>query len=135
MAGKLGRRVYQLNKKPEIAGQGGLPKEYVKESYITFQGLEGDFNRYRHEKRKGEPDMAVLLLPLETLSELNREGWPIMPGHLGENITTYGIPYDEFSSGKKYRIGILKYKFLLSANLALIFTYCIISKKKKGLNF
>lgn len=105
MAAKLGKRVYQLNKRPETSGERGLPKEYVRESYITSNGLEGDFNRYRHEKRKDDPDMALLLMPLETLSELNREGWPIMPGHLGENITTYGIPYDEFEPGKKYNVG------------------------------
>ncbi len=98
-------RVYQINKKPETPGERGLPKEYVKESYITFKGLEGDFNRYRHEKKNDNPDKALLLIPLETLSELNREGWPIMPGHLGENLTTYGIHYDNFEPGKKYKVG------------------------------
>ena len=27
------------------------------------------------------------------------------PGHIGENITTEGLPYDSFAPGNKYRIG------------------------------
>lgn len=44
-------------------------------------------------------------MPLETINELNNEGWPIKPGDIGENITTNGIPYFQMSPGKTLRIG------------------------------
>jgi MOSC domain-containing protein YiiM len=49
--------------------------------------------------------MAVLLMPLEMIRELNREGWPIRPGDIGENITSEGLPYDSFAPGRRYRVG------------------------------
>lgn len=98
-------RVYQISIKPETAGERGLPKKPVPSARVTYQGLEGDFNRYRHEKKGGDSDQALLILPLETLQQLNDEGWPVAPGDLGENITTVGIPYDSFAPGKRYRMG------------------------------
>jgi MOSC domain-containing protein YiiM len=44
-------------------------------------------------------------MPLETLQVLNAEGWPIRAGDIGENITTVGLPYDEFAPGKVYTVG------------------------------
>jgi MOSC domain-containing protein YiiM len=41
--------------------------------------------------------MAILLIPLETIEELQGEGWPIKPGDIGENFTTEGIPYSSFA--------------------------------------
>src|SRR3989344_434245 len=95
--------LYQLNLKPETPGERGLPKLPVEEARLTRIGLEGDFNRYRAEKKAGSLDRAVLVLPWETLQELNQEGWPIEPGHLGDNITTQGIPYEELQLEQKYK--------------------------------
>lgn len=72
---------------------------------VSKGGLEGDFNLYRHEKLDDDPDSAVLIMPLETIEELNKEGWPIKPGDIGENITTRGIAYSRFAPGKRVRIG------------------------------
>ena len=72
---------------------------------VSKGGLEGDFNVYRHEKLDDDPDSAVLIMPLETIEELNKEGWPIKPGDIGENITTRGIAYSRFIPGKGVRIG------------------------------
>lgn len=98
-------RVVQINRKPETPGQHGLPKLSVDSIRVTHQGLEGDFNRFRHHAKADDPGRAVMLFPLETIQELNAEGWPVKPGDMGENITTEGIPYDDFAPGARYRLG------------------------------
>jgi MOSC domain-containing protein YiiM len=97
--------VLQINVKPDTLGERGLPKHPVERALIKRNGLVGDFNRWRHEEAHDAPNMAVLLMPLETIQELNREGWPIRPGDIGENFTTTGIPYNSFGPGKRYKIG------------------------------
>jgi len=97
--------VHQMNVKPEAHGERGLPKTPVDRALVRRTGLVGDFNRYRHEEAHDDPAMAVLLMPIETIQELNREGWPIKPGDIGENFTTSGISYDAFAPGKRFRIG------------------------------
>lgn len=98
-------RVFDLHRKAEVGGEHGLPKPSVPEAYISRAGIQGDFNRYRHEQKKDDPDMALLIIPRETLSELGREGWPVRSGDLGENITSEGIPYAAFAPGHRFRAG------------------------------
>ena len=98
-------RVVQINRKPETVGQHGLPKLPVETIHVSFYGLDGDFNRFRRDVKNDDPNRAVMLLPLETIQQLNAEGWPVNPGDMGENITTEGIPYDDFVVGDQYRIG------------------------------
>ncbi|MGP8134672.1 MAG: hypothetical protein ACLQD8_00810, partial [Thermoplasmata archaeon] len=95
--GPEGGQVVGLHRKPEVPGERGLPKRPVPSIRVGRNGVEGDFNRWRQEERKGDPDLALLILPLETLEELNREGWPVRPGDLGENITTRGVPYADLA--------------------------------------
>ena len=97
--------VFQINLKPPTPGERGLPKRRVERAFVKKEGLVGDFNRWRHEEAVDDPRMAVLLMPLETIQELNRERWPLRAGDLGENFTTKGIPYDSYVPGKRYRIG------------------------------
>lgn len=97
--------VHQINIKPKTNGERGLPKMPVDSVLVTKEGLSGDFNLYRHEKLGGDPDSAVLLLPLETILQLNAEGWPVKAGDLGENFTTAGIAYDRFAPGRTFRLG------------------------------
>jgi MOSC domain-containing protein YiiM len=97
--------VVGLHRKPEVAGERGLPKRSVPSVQVRAVGVEGDFNRWRQEERKGDPDLALLILPIETMEELNREGWPVRPGDLGENITTRGIPYQELAPPHRFRFG------------------------------
>jgi MOSC domain-containing protein YiiM len=101
----LSGTVYQINIKGRVHGSRGLPKAPVVSATVNKEGLEGDFNVYRHEKLDDDPDSAVLLIPLETIQQLNTEGWPIKPGDLGENITTLGIPYGNFSPEKTLSLG------------------------------
>jgi MOSC domain-containing protein YiiM len=98
-------RVYQLNRKSLTPGERGLPKVPVPEARVFTAGVEGDFNIYRHEVARDDPGMAVLIVPLETLQDLNREGWPVRPGDLGENVTSVGVAYDQFAPGDRFRIG------------------------------
>lgn len=89
--------VFQINVKPETVGQRGLPKYPTQRALVTRSGLDGDFNRWRHEEAHDDLAMAILLIPLETIEELQGEGWPIKPGDIGENFTTEGIPYSSFA--------------------------------------
>lgn len=98
-------RVLQINLKPRTKGEPGLPKRETAHAQLREQGFEGDYNLYRQEEKGGDPDMAVLLMPSETISELVSEGWPVAPGDIGENITSEGIAYADFTPGKKFKIG------------------------------
>jgi len=97
--------VHQINVKPKVPGQRGLPKTPVDSAFISRRGVVGDYNVYRQEERKGDPDSAILLFPMETIRELTAEGWPINPGDLGENLTTSGIQYSDFTIGTELAIG------------------------------
>jgi len=97
--------VSQINVKSLTEGERGLPKKPVDSAFISFAGVQGDFNVYRHDKLRDDPDSALLIMPIEKITELNSEGWPIKPGDLGENLTTSGIPYDSFKIGKIFTAG------------------------------
>ena len=98
-------KVRRISVKPATPGLHGLPKHEVGSVQVTRAGLAGDYNVYRQEENDGDPDSAVLLIPLETIRQLNAEGWPVKPGDLGENFTTVGVPYDRFSPGRTFRLG------------------------------
>ena len=67
--------------------------------------MEGDYNRHRHEQDGDNPDRALLIMPVETMRDLNDEGWPVKPGDLGENVTTEGLVNADFEVGVRVRIG------------------------------
>lgn len=98
-------RVRSLHRKPEAPGEHGLPKPAVDEIFVSPSGVRDDFNRYRHEDLHDAADQAVLLMTSEMIRTLNREGWPIQEGDIGENITAEGIPYGEFHPGDRFRVG------------------------------
>ena len=97
--------IYQLNVKPDTLGERGLPKLSIEEARLSREGVEGDFNRYRTDKKGGSLDRAVLVMPWEALQVLRQEGWPVKPGDIGENITTEGIPYEALQLEQRYRLG------------------------------
>jgi len=102
--------VQQINVKPQTPGEHGLPKKPIDSAFVSLAGVRGDYNRYRHEKRNDDPDMALLVMPIETIREINSEGWPIKPGDLGENLTTTGIPYSAFAIGKVFAVGDVRFQ-------------------------
>ncbi len=98
-------RVVRIGVKGAVPGEHGLPKPEVDTARFSRLGVEGDYNLYRQTQRAGDPEMAILLMPLETIEELNREGWPVRPGDLGENVTTGGVPYDRLAPPARMRVG------------------------------
>jgi len=97
--------ISQINIKSNTPGQVGLPKMPVETVTITKAGVEGDYNRFRKEKKKNDPDMAVMLLSTDVIDALNSEGWPVNPGDLGENITLTNIDYSLLKPGDRLNIG------------------------------
>ena len=102
--------VLQINVKPSTPGERGLPKLPVESALVTAAGVEGDYNVYRHSELGDDPDSALLIVPVETIRQLNSEGWPVKPGDLGENLTTSGIPYAGFAVGKAFSAGEVRFQ-------------------------
>jgi MOSC domain-containing protein YiiM len=102
--------ILQINVKSQTKGERGLPKKPVASASVTKEGVEGDFNVYRHEKLRDDPDSALLIVPVEMIRELNKEGWPIRPGDLGENLLTSGVSYGSFAVGSTYEVGSTRFQ-------------------------
>lgn len=101
----VGPVVHRIGAKSHRPGEHGLPKPELLVAEISPDGVAGDFNVYRQEEQRGDRDMALMLLPLETIEQLNREGWPVRPGDLGENITTRGVPYERLEPPCRFSLG------------------------------
>lgn len=91
-------RVHQLSR-----SNGGVPKRAVDEVAVTRLGLAGDWQNDR--RHHGGPDRAVCLFPLELIETLHGEGHPIVPGAVGENITTAGVDWTRMVPGARVMIG------------------------------
>jgi MOSC domain-containing protein YiiM len=79
-------RIVQLS-----VSAGGVPKRAVGQARVTRLGLEGD--AHQNEKHHGGPERAVCLFSLEAIRALAAEGHAIVPGAIGENVTTEGIEW------------------------------------------
>ena len=90
-------RVIQLN-----ISNGGVPKTAIPIADVGPLGIAGDKHRYRYH---GGPQKAVLLLASEVIDLLQKEGWPVFWGALGENITTTGLDHRMWRAGQGYQIG------------------------------
>ncbi len=102
--------VYQLNRKPEIQGERGLPKLAIASAHISYQGVKGDYNHYRKKWKFNTSSRALLIYPKEMYQQLQIEGWPANPGDLGENITTEEIPCESFLLESIWNIGEVQIK-------------------------
>ncbi len=91
-------RIVQIN-----VSSGGIPKKPVPVGRVTFSRIAGD--DWNDKKHHGARDQAVLLISLEKLEELKREGFPLYPGALGENFTTSGLDFGGVRIGQVYRAG------------------------------
>jgi MOSC domain-containing protein YiiM len=91
-------RVAQLSVSP-----GGLPKGAVAEARVTRLGLAGD--AHRDLEHHGGPERAVCLFPLEAIGRLVAEGHAIVPGALGENVTTEGLDWSTVVPGARLLLG------------------------------
>ena len=91
-------RIFQLNTSP-----GGVPKFAIREAEVTELGLTGDDHRF--PDIHGGPERALCLFSLERILELQSEGHPIFPGAVGENITVFGIDWNEVTPGQQLQLG------------------------------
>ena len=63
-------------------------------------------HRSRVAKDPTQPNLRQIhLLHIELLQELAATGLEVLPGQLGENVTTTGIPLLELSAGTRIRLG------------------------------
>ena len=90
--------IVQINISP-----GGLPKRPVSGGFIASLGVEGD--RQAHPGIHGGARQAVLLIAAEVVEELQRRGYPVAFGSLGENLTTRGIAVRDLRIGDRLRAG------------------------------
>lgn len=101
----MNARIQHLHVKPRTPGERGIPKLEVPLIHATAAGVDGDYNRYRHESKRDDPDKAVMFIPAEILVALRAEGWPVEPGHLGENLTVTELANAAVVIGQRYQIG------------------------------
>jgi len=97
--------VFQINVKPNTPGEVGLPKVPIDSGEVSLSGIEGDYNRFRFNKKNNDPDMAIMLISMDIIEELNNEGWPVKPGDLGENLTLVNVDYRTIKPGQRYTAG------------------------------
>jgi MOSC domain-containing protein YiiM len=90
--------IFQLN-----CSAGGVPKLAASEARLTATGLAGD----RQAKRfiHGGPQRALCLYALELIQQLQREGHPIFPGSIGENLTIAGLDWATLAPGSRLALG------------------------------
>ena len=88
-----------------ISTQGGVPKLPINKAHIKFEGVDGDFNKFRTEKKNSTGTRAVTLFSLEQIEKLKSEGHAIDVGTTGENITIEGVDWPSLKVGARMMIG------------------------------
>lgn len=88
-----------------ISTQGGVPKLPIDKAQIKFEGVDGDFNKFRTEKKNSTGTRAVTLFSLEQIEKLKSEGHAIDVGTTGENITIEGVEWPSLEVGARMMIG------------------------------
>ena len=90
--------IFQIN-----VSNGGVPKLARQRGEVTPLGLIGD--RQRNGEVHGGPDRALCLYSLERILALQKEGHPIFPGAIGENVTIAGLAWPMVQPGARLRLG------------------------------
>ena len=88
-----------------LSKEGGVPKLPVSKATVGIQGIVGDYNWFRANKRNMDPGRAVSLYSHERIVALQEEGHPIEIGSSGENLTVAGVPWDVLQVGTQLRAG------------------------------
>ena len=88
-----------------ISTQGGVPKLPIDKAEIKFEGVEGDFNKFRTDMKNSTGTRAVTLFSLEQIEKLKSEGHTIDVGTTGENITIEGVDWPTLEVGTRMMIG------------------------------
>lgn len=90
--------IFQLN-----CNGGGVPKSATAEALVTKRGLVGD--RQAKPFIHGGPQRALCLYAFELIEQLQREGHPIFPGSVGENVTLAGLDWAALAPGLRLALG------------------------------
>ncbi len=90
--------IFQIN-----ISDGGVPKQPIRTGVVHERGIVGD--RQNDTKHHGGPTRALCLYALETILELQREGHPVFPGSIGENITLVGVDFSTLKTGDRLQLG------------------------------
>jgi MOSC domain-containing protein YiiM len=83
--------------------RGGVPKRPIAVGRVQVTGIEGD--SWAHPEIHGGPRQAVLLIAEEVLEGLRKQGFPVFPGALGENLTTRDLDPRHWRAGQIWRAG------------------------------
>ena len=75
---------------------GGIPKISQPMIRVGIEGLEGD--GHNHEKQR-TPLQAVCIQDVEKLEELKGEGYSLVPGTTGENLTVQNLNVNNLPLG------------------------------------
>ena len=81
---------------------GGIPKQPQALAEASKDGLVGDGRNHAKHIR---PDRAISLFDWEILQQLVREGFPLVPGAAGENLTVAGLNVQNLPPGTLLQIG------------------------------
>jgi MOSC domain-containing protein YiiM len=81
---------------------GGIPKHPSSAGMLAKVGFVGDGRNHAKHIR---PDRAVSLLDDEILRQLVQEGFPLVPGAAGENLTVAGLCVQKLLPGTVLKIG------------------------------
>jgi MOSC domain-containing protein YiiM len=82
--------------------RGGIPKRPQKVACALIDGLVGDGRNHAKHIR---PDRAISLWDYEILRQLVAEGFSLVPGSAGENLTVVGLHVQELPPGTILRMG------------------------------
>lgn len=78
--------------------EGGIPKCPVPKVEVTASGLVGDGHAHRKHLK---PSRGVSLLDAEVIEGLRRDGYPVGPGVLGENLTLANLNAQGLDAGTR----------------------------------
>ena len=57
-----------------VSQNGGVPKLPVRAAIIRYEGVEGDHNRFRTERKEGDPGRAVNIFSLGEYTSYAKKG-------------------------------------------------------------
>ncbi|MBN1535899.1 MAG: MOSC domain-containing protein [Anaerolineales bacterium] len=83
--------------------ENGIPKIGRHSAEINELGLTED--RVGNPKKQTGQDFAVCLFSLDRILALQREGHPVFPGSLGENLDIVGLDWEKVQIGTRLEIG------------------------------
>ena len=89
--------IVQINVSP-----GGIPKRAIASAELTPAGIVGDAWRFPFH---GGRRKAILLITTEGIDEVVAQGFALVPGSLGENLTTRGLPRRDLRLRQRLSVG------------------------------